>query len=661
MTQRASGLLLCRLRATLAAFALVAATASSAQVAPSSRVDDGGVAMKSARAQTTGRIIVKWRDGARSLSDAARAAKVSARTGFSFKSSARSANGIEALSIERHASHEQLEQMIARLTADPEIEFASVEYRRKAHALTNDPLLMQQWYLLSDQPAATRTNLAWDVTQGVPSVVVAVLDTGVRRDHPDLQGKLLPGYDFISHPVVANDNDGRDADESDPGDWVTKEEVDQNPNDFLDEDCLSEGETVNSSWHGTRVAGLIAAQTNNGEGVAGNAWNTQVLPVRVLGKCGGSDLDIMDAMRWAAGIAVNGMTNPTPAHIINLSLGGEGACTSAYQATVNDITARGVLIVASAGNEGQAVSAPANCNGVLGVAGLRHAGTKVGYSNLGPQVSVSAPGGNCGFATGPCLYPIVVATNSGTTTPGAHSYNTTSNVGTSFSAPMAASAAALLRAVNTSLSPAQMIQLLKATASPFPTTTSAPTCTVPTSSSAPQDSECNCTTQTCGAGMLNTGAAVNAALRPLAVLQTSGIVSSGATLSINGSSSFASQGRTIAAHHWSVSNVTGATPTIANTSQASTTLQIPGESQFTLRLTVTDDQGAQDFEELTLSTQGVAPTPAPTPTPTPTPAPEPTPAPAPGISTGGGGGGGGQLGWELIALALIGLRIRRRR
>jgi serine protease len=561
----------------------------------------------------------------------------------------------QALSSDSHPSERELENAAAQLAADPDIDFASPEYWRKPHAVSNDLLLSQQWYLLGNEPSATRTDAAWDITQGSPTVVVAVLDTGVRFDHPDLLSKVTNGYDFVSDPLIANDADGRDGDAADPGDWVTPTDVQQHGNVF-EEDCLREGQQVNSSWHGTRVSGLIGAQTNNTIGVAGNAWHTQVLAVRVLGKCGGMDFDIMDAMRWAAGIPVAGVpANPTPAHVINLSLGGEGLCTTAYQSVINEVIARGVLVVASAGNEGTTVSAPANCNGVLGVAGLRHAGTKVGFSNLGPKVGIAAPGGNCVNTNGgPCLYSIVVATNTGATSPSGSGYTDqfNFNVGTSFSAPMAASAAALLRAVNSSLTPAQTILLLQDTAMPFSTDPTIGTCTVPTASSALQDGPCNCTTDTCGAGMLNSGAAVIAAQKPLAVLQTSGTVAIGSTLSISGASSFASQGRALVTHQWSVLSITGATPTIANANSAATTLQTSGATQFTLRLTVTDDQGTQDTKEVALATSAPAPTPIPTPTPPPAPDPAPTPTPA----TGAGGGGGGQLGWELLGIALLAWR-----
>ncbi len=152
-----------------------------------------------------------------------------------------------------------------------------------------------------------------------------------------------------------------------------------------------------SSWHGTQTAGLIGALTNNGVGMASVGRTVRILPVRVLGKCGGFDADIIAGMRWAAGLSVPGVpANPNPARVINMSLGGAGVCTQAYVDAVNEINAAGVTIIASAGNStGHAVSSPANCPGVIAVAGLRHVGTKVGFSDLGPQISISAPGGNC--------------------------------------------------------------------------------------------------------------------------------------------------------------------------------------------------------------------------------------------------------------------------
>ena len=335
--------------------------------------------------------------------------------------------------------------VLARIAADPEVEYVAPDLRRWPHVLPTDPLIGEQWYFLGVQPSATRAEQAWDLTTGSNTTVVAVLDTGVRFEHSDLGraelgGKLLPGFDFISDVPVANDGNGRDSDPSDPGDWVSAADAQQPP--FNTSDCIPPGQThVDSSWHGTRVASLIGALTDNAAGIAGTGWTTLLLPVRVLGKCGGYDHDIIPAMRWAAGLPVTGMAiNPTPADILNLSLGAETGCSAAYQAAVSEITSAGVLIVVSVGNEGRQVGAPANCNGALGVTGLRHIGTKVGFSNLGPRAALGAPGGNCVNQSGECLFSIVAATDTGLTTPASSSYTDrlNFNVGTSFAAPQVA-------------------------------------------------------------------------------------------------------------------------------------------------------------------------------------------------------------------------------
>ncbi len=534
-------------------------------------------------------------------SQAERVRKASALTQRELQHLASITDNLEVLTSDA-MNGAQLSELLQRLKASPDIDYAVPDLRRRPHAVTSDPLLYEQWYLLSTQPAAIHMDTAWDLTQGSAATVVAVLDTGVRFDHPDIAGgQLLAGYDFVSNVAVANDSDGRDADASDPGDWVTQADLGQ----AVFKDC----EAVDSSWHGTRVAGLIGALTNNAMGIAGAAWNTRVLPVRVLGKCGGYDSDIIAGMRWAAGLSVTGVPpNPTPATVINLSLGGEGACTAAYQAAVDEATARGVLVVASAGNDGGPVDTPANCAGVLGIAGLRHAGTKVGFSNLGPEVGISAPGGNCVDSTPgqPCMFSITVATNTGKTTPGAPSYSDriNYNIGTSFSAPMVAAGAALMQSVNSTLTPSQLTGLLKSSASPFPIGSGA-VCHVPTGADDLQKAECTCTAQTCGAGMLNVRAGVTAALRPFAVIDVSGEVIAGSSLSASALGSFASNERTITGYAWSIVDLTGAAPVVMSPGQAQTTIQIIGASQFTLRLTVTDDVGEQSVKNIAFNVPAV--------------------------------------------------------
>jgi serine protease len=441
--------------------------------------------------------------------------------------------------------------LAAALSADPDVEFAEPDGRRRIAAAPNDPLYAAaapgvrpdgpdagQWYLRrpnDELKSAIDIEAAWAVTRGRASVVVAVLDTGVRFDHPDLgraasggSGRLLPGYDFVTQIAVANDGNGRDSDPSDPGDWTTAAENSNSSGTFYQCDPEGRGlaEPTPSSWHGTATASLVSAATNNNIGMAGTAPNVRVLPLRVLGKCFGRDSDIQAAMRWAAGIPVDGVPdNPNPAKVLNLSLGGGGACTSAYQTVVDEVRAAGAVIVAAAGNsDGQSVGAPGNCRGVIAVLALRHAGTKVGFSDLGPEISIAAPGGNCVLegASDPCLYPILAATNKGTERPGGSgwtdSYDIT--VGTSFASPLVAGTVGLMFSAAPNLTPGQIRTALRSSARPFPTSgadngsdpTPVPMCRAPDGSSQEQ---CYCNTSVCGAGMLDAGAAVVAATQPI--------------------------------------------------------------------------------------------------------------------------------------------------
>ncbi|HVC02944.1 MAG TPA: S8 family serine peptidase [Steroidobacteraceae bacterium] len=570
---------------------------------------------------------------------------------------------------------------LAKLRADPAVAFAQVDRRRYPLAANppNDPLFPApptptlctvadgcnppqsyyggQWYLRAPPAVATSTDDdlaatdavdAWGITTGSAGVVIADVDTGVVFDHPDLGragfgGRLLPGYDFVGQdydPVngsalgtykVANDGDGWDPDPSDPGDWVSSTDfayMDSFGNAlFPQATCGQPGPTsgtylpVDSSWHGTRVAGMLGALTDNGTGIAGMTWGPYLLPVRALGKCGGYDSDIITAIEWAAGMPVTDSSgnalpdNPFPANIINLSLGGGGSCPSGYEAALKSVTGLGVLVIASAGNGGNPgatapVDAPANCSalvpGVVAVAGLRNVGTKVGYSSSGPEVTLSASAGNCVELSGPCLRTLDTTTNEGTTVPGANGYTdqTNSNLGTSFSAPIVAGIAALMRSANANLTPAEIAARLAASATPFPANSAnLPICPA----SDPVTGECSCPPSgQCGAGMVDALAAVESALRPIAAVALPATVASGQNATFDASGSAAAcdptggAPKSIAAYAWTA---TGGVQ-IASGANAAQVSAIPGTTAGTLSLTVTDSAGLSDTATIQVPANG---------------------------------------------------------
>jgi len=546
------------------------------------------------------------------------------RTGISVASSRQLTPNMHVVFLPKTLYGADVAATLAQLRADPAVAFADVDERRYAHAIMpNDPLFVPtpdaaspasgQWYMQTPSSttftlggiptqdlSATDAVSAWGITTGSTGTVIADVDSGIRFDHPDLLragfgGRLLPGYDFIGQDfnvtngdglgtyLVANDGDGWDPDPSDPGDWISTADQ-QNTALFPAANCA----TANSSWHGTRVVGVLGAITNNDLGIAGMTWNPYILPVRALGKCGGYDSDIITGMQWAAGMSVSGVPdNPYPADIINLSLGGSGSCPSAYSGILTTLNTLGVLVVASAGNESGPVDAPGNCPGVLAVAGLRNVGTKVGYSSLGAEVGVSAPAGNCVSTSGACLRSIDTASNDGLTTPGNNTYTdqTNANLGTSFSAPIVSGIAALMRAVNANLTPAQLIARIESSSTPFPPAGATPVCSTTNSSSV----ECACTTGTCGAGMVNAFSAVKAALNPIAAASIpEGFTSGAATLDASGSA--AACGANIVSYAWTAP--TGGVHLVSGAASPQVSITSSGSGSVTL--TVTDS--ANNFD-----------------------------------------------------------------
>ncbi|MEV7172487.1 S8 family serine peptidase [Streptomyces sp. NPDC093224] len=351
--------------------------------------------------------------------------------------------------------------VMAQFRADPDVAYVEPDARAYAMAVTpNDTDYAKQWDLF-EPTAGMNVPGAWDKTTG-SGVTVAVIDTGYVA-HSDVAPNIVAGYDFISSSAYARDGGGRDSNPADEGDW-----------NATDGECGLNSKASNSSWHGTHVAGTIAAATNNSKGIAGIAYGAKIQPVRVLGKCGGSTSDIVDAITWASGGSVSGVpANATPAKVINMSLGGPGACGTSYQNAINAAVARGTTVVVAAGNSNADAAgySPASCNNVINVASTNRAGDRSYYSNYGSVIDISAPGGETRRATdtpGTVTTPenaILSTLNAGTTTPGAENYKPYQ--GTSMAAPHIAGLAALMKSANSSLTPAQIETAIKNNARPL--------------------------------------------------------------------------------------------------------------------------------------------------------------------------------------------------
>jgi serine protease len=367
--------------------------------------------------------------------------KAAKQQGVSVKELRALATGATLIASDKALSGQAAKDFMNEIVASGAVDAVEPDARMTAVLSPNDPRFSEQW----DFTAANGMRIpgAWDVSTGSGSTV-AVIDTGITA-HADLDGNVLPGYDFVSDATAARDGNGRDSNAQDQGDWYAAGECGQTA-------------ASNSSWHGTHVAGTVAAATGNSTGVAGVAPNAKVVPVRVLAKCGGALSDIADAIIWASGGAVSGIpANANPAKVINMSLGGSGACGTTYQAAINAAVSRGTTVVVAAGNSNQDASGfrPANCNSVVTVAASNPSGALSYFSNYGATVDLTAPGGDTRVSGGGILSTI----NTGTTTPGGAGY--AGYQGTSMAAPHVAGLAALMKAKSPALTPAQVESTLR--------------------------------------------------------------------------------------------------------------------------------------------------------------------------------------------------------
>lgn len=397
------------------------------------------IASKAARAPAN-KLLVRFAEGA----DAAAAVgRLSALAGMP-ATIERSIGPVQVIALSQSLSIADLEKIASRFEADGAVRYADPVRRAVPYRVPNDPLFSQQWSL-----ANVNATLAWDAGTGSSSVTVAVVDTGIL-DHPDLAGRVLPGHDFISDAGRARDGDGRDGNPRDEGDWNDDGECGGFP-------------AQPSFFHGLFVAGQIAANADNNVGIAGLDWAARILPVRVLGQCGGTFDDIAAGIAWSAGVPVEGApVNPHPAKVINLSLGGFGPCSAAVQEVIDDALAQGTVIVAAAGNDTDDASffSPANCSGVITVGALGRTGERSSYSNYGLRIDISAPGGDLDVDG-----QILSTHASGDTVPGDFSYDLA--IGTSFSAPLVSGTLSLMLARNPNLTVGQALSLLQGSASDF--------------------------------------------------------------------------------------------------------------------------------------------------------------------------------------------------
>ena len=532
-----------------------------------------------ARQPAVRRLIVKFRDLAASAASNRNESppgtlvnRLSAKAGQPVTHERAMSGGSHVVRLFQALPADTARLLAAQLANDASIEYVEPDFLMQPALVPDDPLYADQWNLLGPPAEVGGANLApaWSLHTGSAGVVVAVIDTGSLPGHPDLAGRYVGGYDFVSSAQLGNDGNARDTDPSDPGDWISLEDATSN---------FSGCQIKNSSFHGAHVAGIVGAASANAGGVAGVNWTSRILAARVLGKCGGYSSDIIDAIRWSAGVAVPGVpNNPNPARVLNLSLSTWTICTTSMQSAIDAALATGAVVVAAAGNNDTEaiVSTPANCNGVITVGATGRAGQRASYSNYGPVVEISAPGGSDGER-------VLSTINDSATAPALGNYTYGYKQGTSMATPHVAGVASLMLSRNPLLTAGEVLAKMQATARPFPAFTIR-----------------DCTTALCGAGILDAGAAVAAALN---VPPTADFTYTASGLTVNFGDASTDIDGTIVARSWDFGDSTSSTA--ANPGK---TYATPGTYSVTLNVTDNAGAAASVTKSVTVTPPNVPPT-----------------------------------------------------
>lgn len=341
----------------------------------------------------------------------------------------RLATGGDVIVTDRALTRAEADAFMKDIYSDPDVEYIEPDVEVTTAMVPNDPSYVRQpaFHNADSYPSGINAEGAWDLANG-QGVVIAELDTGVTP-HSDLDANVLPGVDILGGQISG---DGHDLGST---------------------NCIP-------AWHGTHVAGTLAASTNNGLGVAGTAWGAKIVPVRVLDSCGrGAISDVATGIIWASGGTVPGApTNRYPAQVINISIQGNGACSRTAQEAIDSAVSRGATVIIAAGNynANSATSQPGNCSDVISVAAAAPTGERANFSNYGSLITLAAPGMN-----------VLSTWNSGRSLPSTENYVQMS--GTSMAAPHVAGVVALMQSVvSTPLPPAEVRSILTRTARPFP-------------------------------------------------------------------------------------------------------------------------------------------------------------------------------------------------